>query len=125
MVAELIQRDLTCHSVLAGVCVKKEDIYFDILGVFILTSLPSWLLSYLYIRLLKSKFWLIIIIALFSLVWVYITYLIIGGYTIFLGQTWLNEEIWYFVVYQEHYWVAYGLAFVAMLGLGFFKLKNN
>ena len=62
---------------------------------------------------------------LFSWVWVYITYIIVGDYTSHLGHTWLDAEVWAFVLGQEHYWVAYGFASLAMLGLGYLNLKKE
>ena len=125
VVAELIERDLGCHSSVPEICVKMEDVYFDMLGIFMMTALPVWLLSYLYTQLRKSKFWMVAIMGLFSWVWVDVSFQIIGAYTSYLGHTWSDEEVWAFSLGQEHYWVAYGLAILAMLWLGYLNLMEE
>ena len=123
VVAELIQRDLNCHSSVPKICVKFNAIYEDAFIIFVFGLLPFYLLSYLYSKIKNSKLWIVVIVIFFTFIWVRFSYIVIGGYTIYLGHTWLYEEIQIFTIYQEHYFIAYALALNSMLLLAFLNIK--
>ena len=101
--------------------VTRYDIFWNTILIFILNIIPFLILSHLYIKIGENKVWLIPIFMIYSFFWVYTSYIIVHGYIQHFGHTWLDIEVFYFMLEQEHFYIAYILSLVPM---GFLTLYN-
>lgn len=101
--------------------VTNYDIFWNSVFILIINTIPIVILSYLYEKIYKNKLWIIPIFIIYSSFWVCTSYLIIHLYIQHFGHTWLDIEVFNFMLQQEHFYMAYILSIVSM---GFLTLYN-
>ena len=101
--------------------VTNFDILITTIVIVTLNIFPTIFLVYIYRKIHKNKVWIIPIFMIYSFFWVYTSYIIVHGYIQHFGHTWLDIEVFYFMLEQEHFYIAYILSLVS---IGFLKLYN-
>lgn len=101
--------------------VTNYDIFWNSILILTVNTIPIAILSYLYRKIYENKLWIFLIFIIYSSFWVYTSYLIIHLYIQHFGHTWLDIEVFNFMLQQEHFYMAYILSIVST---GFLTLYN-
>ena len=107
----------------AFVKVTKFDILAIILVTFVYGILPSWAMSYAYSKIRVNNWWVIFIGVSYTIVWVGISFFLMGEYIIYFGNTWLPTEVFNFTIQQDHFSLAYFLSLIPLIILGIYNEK--
>jgi hypothetical protein len=105
--------------------VTRYDVLWNTILIMILNIIPFLILAYIYRKVYANKLWIIPIFMIYSFFWVYTSYLIVHGYIQHFGHTWLDIEVFNFMLEQEHFYMAYILSLVPMVFLIFYNKRSS
>jgi len=94
--------------------VTNDNVLLNTILIIILNIIPFLILAYIYRKVYANKLWIIPIFIIYSFFWVYTSYLIVHIYIQHFGHTWLDIEVFYFMLEQEHFYMAYSLSLIPM-----------
>lgn len=105
--------------------ITNFDIVITTILIVIWNIFPTIFLAYIYRKIYENKLWIILIFIIYSFFWVYTSYLVVHGYIQHFGHTWLDIEVFYFMLEQEHFYMAYILSLVPMVFLIFYNNRSS
>ncbi len=105
--------------------VTNDNVLWNTIQIVIINIIPSFIIAYLYLKVKKSKLWIIPIFLLYSLFWFYTSYSIMHIYIQHFGHTWLDIEVFNFMLQQKHFYIAYLLSLIPMVFLIFYNKRSN
>ena len=105
--------------------VTDFDIVINTILIVTLNIFPTIFLVYIYRKIYTNKVWIIPIFMIYSFFWVYTSYIIVHGYIQHFGHTWLDIEVFYFMLEQEHFYIAYILSLVSIGFLTLYNMRSN
>jgi len=105
--------------------VTNFDIVITTILIVIWNIFPTISLAYIYIKIDENKLWIFPIFIIYSFFWVYTSYIIVHGYIQHFGHTWLDIEVFNFMLEQEHFYTAYILSLVPMGFLTLYNMRSN
>lgn len=103
--------------------VTKDDILIVMFATLVYGIFPSWILSYAYRKIQVSNWWLVFIGVSYTIVWIGISFFLMGEYITYFGNTWLGSEILSHTMHQDHFLLAYFLSLIPLIILGIFNEK--
>ena len=105
--------------------VTLSDLYINTIGIFMVSSLPLLLLSYLVGKMAYSRLWIFPVFIIYTISWVHASHVTVAGYVQFFGHTWLYMEVFYFTLGQQHFYIAYAISLWMFITLIYFSLKHR
>lgn len=105
--------------------VTNFDIVITTILIVIWNIFPTISLAYIYKKIHKNRLWIFPIFIIYSFFWVYTSYIIVHGYIQHFGHTWLDIEVFNFMLEQEHFYTAYILSLVPMGFLTLYNMRSN
>lgn len=105
--------------------VTNFDIVITTILIVIWNIFPTISLAYIYKKIHKNRLWIFPIFIIYSFFWVYTSYIIVHGYIQYFGHTWLDIEVFNFMLEQEHFYTAYILSLVPMGFLTLYNMRSN
>lgn len=105
--------------------VTLYDLLIVAIGIIVYSFLPLWLLSYLYKKLSDTLAWVCSIGLIYTATWYGISYLVMQGYIQYYGHTWLDIEVFFYLLGLKHIYVAYFLSLIPLLGLGVLNYRKK
>ena len=95
--------------------VTLSDLYMNTIIIFIISVVPSVILSHIFFRINNNKLWIIPILIIYTVSWFYASCSVVGEYVKFFGHTWLEIEILIFTLSQNHIFISYIVSLIFIL----------
>ena len=95
--------------------VTLSDLYMNTIIIFIISFIPSVILSHVFFKINNNKLWIIPIFIIYTISWIYASFSVVSGYVQFFGHTWLEIEILIFTLSQNHIFISYIISLIFIL----------
>jgi len=105
--------------------VTKVDMFGVILVTLVYGIFPSWAMAYTYSKIQINSWWIVFIGVIYTIVWIGISFFLMGEYITYYGATWLGSEILSHTMNQDHFFLAYLLSLVPLIMLGIFNRRKQ
>ena len=113
LMLELIDRTSTASHYFNKVTLS--DLYINTIVIFIISFIPSVILSHISFRINDNKLWILPILITYTVSWIYASYIVVNGYVQFFGHTWLRIEVLIFTLGQNYIFIAYITSLIFIL----------
>ncbi len=112
---------------LHGSYIFENDIsrLYDIAFVAAGTFPFSILLSFMSLKTIINRLWLILIGIIYLFTWLFFSYQLVHTYIHYFGATWSEKETFFFMINESHfYFICFGLLLIGIIGY-FLRYTQN